>query len=104
MRVQYHLNDNVDHARADAAQEIINIESPLSPCALHVAPKHPQHEHVDEDVPDALMQKKIGKRLPDETVNCVSGNQSEPHQPEIPSSRAKKHARQFLKKKNGRAG
>src|SRR6185437_12206503 len=65
MRIEYRLHNNINYARADAAKEVINIESTLSPRALDVASKHPQHKHVDQDVPEAFVQKKIGKWLPD---------------------------------------
>src|SRR5579859_4141237 len=92
MRIQDRLHDHIDNARANTTKKIINVKALLAPRPLDAAPKHPQHEHVDQDVPDALMQEKIGERLPDETMNGVSRNQSKPYQPEIPSSGAKKYA------------
>src|SRR5579875_691723 len=55
--VHNYFDDYVDQARADTADEIINIKAFGAPGAFDVAAEHPEHEHVDEQVPDAVVQK-----------------------------------------------
>ena len=37
----------------------------LSPDQFQFTAKHPEHEHVDQQMPDAAMKEKIGDGLPD---------------------------------------
>jgi hypothetical protein len=53
---------------------------------------------------DPGMQKYVRNRLPDETVNHGSWNQTEPDQPEISAFDAKKKFGYFLKQKHRNAG
>src|SRR5438128_6206753 len=60
------IDDNVNQSRADASQKVIAKKTVASPDEFHFATKHPQHEHVEEDVPNIshCMQEKIGEGLP----------------------------------------
>src|SRR5262249_9430070 len=73
-------DDNVEHASTDSGKKVIAQEAVASPDEFQLAAKRPQHEHIDHDVPDAVdvVQKKVGKRLPD----AQSGNDAARHQPE----------------------
>ena len=35
------------------------------PNPFEIAAEHPEHQHVDQNVPEVAVQKNIGKRLPD---------------------------------------
>jgi hypothetical protein len=75
-------NDDVENACANASQKIVAKKTVPSPNKFEFAAKHPQHQHVDQDVPNVVdaVKEKIGKRLPNaETRNDTAGNQAEPH-------------------------
>ncbi len=60
-------NDDVENARANACQKVVAKKTVPPPDKFEFAAKHPQHEHIDEDVPDVVdaMQEQISERLPD---------------------------------------
>src|SRR5262249_18532033 len=73
-------HDNVEYAGADSGQKVVAQEAVAAPDQFELAPKRPQHEHVDQDVPDAVdvVQEQIGEGLPD----AQSRNHAARHQPE----------------------
>ena len=40
-------------------------KSPFAPTRFEIATEHPEHQHVDQNVPEVAMQENVGKRLPD---------------------------------------
>ena len=57
------LGQLLQDARAHAAADIIEQELAASPHVLHHAAKHPQGEHVEEDVLDIGMHEHVGEKL-----------------------------------------
>src|SRR6202011_5465919 len=53
---------------ADSADEIEAEKAFGPPMQLQVGPKHPQSEHVEEDMEDTTMQEHVGGQLPDHEV------------------------------------
>ncbi len=96
-----HFYENGDKAGADSAQEEVVGETLFAPDKLQLAAKHPEHEHIDEQVPQAAMEEKIGKRLPD----AHPGNRPERDKPEVKIDpcggvRAAEHPGKRLHKEN----
>ena len=85
--------DDVQDASADSGEEVVAQKAVAAPHQLDFAAKHPKREHVENDVPDVgdVMQKKIGKGLPDaEQRDDSGGNQAKPFQePGIAAGAAK---------------
>jgi len=99
------LHKNGDQAGADAAEEEIVGEALLTPDEFQFAAEHPEHEHIDEQVKHAAVQKDVGERLPD----AQAGNHASWDKPEQviePRGRTggKKNLNQGLDKENARAG
>ena len=62
-----HFDNDVDEPSSHARQKVIAQEAILSPNKFEFPAKHPEHEHVHEDVPDAIhvMEEQVSKGLPD---------------------------------------
>jgi len=59
-----HFDEDSDNSCTHSAQEEI-IEKPLlAPNEFELTAKHPEHEHVDQQVPQPAVQKEIGDGLP----------------------------------------
>jgi len=59
------MSDQWKNTTGDAAQKVEAGEGPRSPCVFDFGPKHPEHEHIEHQMPDAAMQKHIGEHLVD---------------------------------------
>jgi hypothetical protein len=100
-------NDYVQNARANASQKVVAKKTVSSPDEFELAAKHPQHEHIDQDVPDVIdaVQEEICKRLPDaETRNYAARNQPEPHFKLMFGKNAAKIMDEQLQEKNCEVG
>ena len=80
-------------------------ETPLPPHQLQVAPKHPQHQHVDQQMPQTAMQEDVTEGLP----YAQAGNHTKGHQAEIMidpccGGRSEENFCQSLCQENARAG
>ena len=62
--IEQRLDQDVDATGAYSRQEKINVKTVGAPGALQVRAKHPKEEHVEQQVPDAAVQKYICQRLP----------------------------------------
>src|SRR5262249_16101809 len=74
-------DNNVENASTDSGNKVVAQKAIASPDQFEFAAKRPQHEHLDQDVPDAvdLMQEKIRKGLPHaQPGNYAARHQSEP--------------------------
>src|ERR1700719_4394366 len=70
--------EDFDNSRAHTAQEEIIEKAALAPHQLEIASEHPQHEHVEENMQQATMQKHVRKGLPDaEAMSNRGRNQPE---------------------------
>src|SRR5690625_2485792 len=58
-------HDKVSEGCGNRADEVIEEETVTPEGGLDDAAEHPQHEHVDENVPHAAVQECIGDVLPD---------------------------------------
>jgi hypothetical protein len=69
------VDDDVENAGADPGEEIVAKEACAAPDELDFAAEHPEHEHVEEDVPDVsdVVEEQIGERLPDAQGGKNSG-------------------------------
>src|SRR5712664_1783212 len=78
----------------------------LPPNKLQFAAEHPQHEHINQQVEKAAMQKNVGKGLPNarrDVVRYGFGNERKPfEQPDGCRGRSKQ-AQKSLQKENTRA-
>jgi hypothetical protein len=75
------FNYDVENASADAGKKIVAKKAVAAPDQFHFAAKHPQREHIYNDVPNAvdIVQEKIRKWLPDsQQWNDSRRDQSEP--------------------------
>ena len=79
MRIEQRLHQDVDQPGANPRQEKIDVESMRAPGALQVRAEHPQEQHVEQDVPDAVVQEQIGHRLPDSSAQCVTASGTRPN-------------------------
>jgi hypothetical protein len=78
VRVENRFDEDVDKAGADASQKVILIEAVRSPGPFQIHPEKIQKQHVEQEMPDAGVQKQVGRELPDKQPACdVPGNQSE---------------------------
>src|SRR5882762_2970879 len=80
------VDDNVEKASANARQKIVAKKTRAAPNEFDFAAKHPEHEHVEEDVPDVcdFMEKEIGKGLPDAKAGKNSGrDKAETHDKQV---------------------
>ena len=80
------FHDDVEETSANSGEEVVAKKAIAAPHEFHFATEHPQREHVQNDVPDAvdIVQEKIGERLPDaKQRNDSGGNQTEPFQKPI---------------------
>src|SRR5579862_8994143 len=76
--MNHQFGQHVDAGRADAGQEKIFVEAARTPGAFQIHAKHPQKKHVQQNVPQAAMQKEIRDRLPDVQLEKeVERNESE---------------------------
>src|ERR1700687_5262297 len=72
------FHEDFDNARAHAAQEEIIEKAALAPHQLEVATEHPQHQHIQENMQQATVQKHVREGLPDaEAMSDRRGNQPE---------------------------
>src|SRR3977135_1762049 len=72
------LHNHFDQARSNATGQEEVQESPFAPNHFQVAPKHPQHQHVDENVPNVAVKENVSKGLPNaQTRKHSARNQSE---------------------------
>jgi len=46
------LDDNVDDASTDSGEEVVAEKAVLSPDGFDFAAEHPEHKHIEDDVPD----------------------------------------------------
>jgi len=69
------VHDDVEKASADASKKVVAEKARASPNEFDFAAKHPEHEHVEQDVPDVrdVVEKKIGEGLPDAKAGKNSG-------------------------------
>ena len=56
--------DQIDHCGADTADKIIDIKLPGTPVIFNFSTKHPQGEHIEEEMGAATVQKHVSYRLP----------------------------------------
>ncbi len=71
------LYEDGDDSSANTADEEIIQEAFLAPDQFKFPAKHPQHEHVDEEMPKAAVQKHVSKGLPNaQARNDAGGNKS----------------------------
>jgi hypothetical protein len=76
--MNHKFGEHVDACRADAREEEVGVKAMRSPGTLQVHAKHPEKEHVQQDVPEAAVQEDIGYRLPHVQLEKeVVGNESE---------------------------
>ena len=77
----------------------------LAPDKFQVPAEHPEHEHVDQQVEKAAVQKNVGKRLPNAGRNVVRysfGNQRKPfEQPDGRRGRSEQPDKSLQKKNAG---
>src|SRR6516164_3376076 len=72
------FHNNRQEPGPHAAQKEIVEEALFAPHQLEFSPKHPQHQHVDEQMKQVAMQKYVGEWLPDaQPGNHAKRNQSE---------------------------
>ena len=91
-------------AGADPGQKIIFIKALLSPGPFQIHPEEIQKQHVEQQMPDAGVQKQIGHELPDkQPPRDVPGNQSEKVIEQRRVFRRENQLHHRLNEKNGRA-
>ena len=79
----HRFHNDVDDPSTHSRKQVIAQEAISSPDELKLSAKHPEHEHVHEDVPDAVdvMQKQVGEGLPDvQQRNDAGRDKAEPLQ------------------------
>src|SRR5215472_13752058 len=64
LRVPQHIDQNADEPRARSRQKVVLIKALRSPGSLQVQPKKIEKQHVENEVPDPLMQEQVGNELP----------------------------------------
>ncbi len=99
------LNQNRNQSGANSAQEKIIQKAVCAPSLLQFAAKHPQEEHVDEQMEKAAMKEDVCNGLPD----AEAGDWSQRHKPQMivyPEGRvaAEQNSSQGLQKENNRTG
>src|SRR5216684_2022068 len=75
------FDDELDDPCARPADEEIIQKTALPPDELQIPAEHPEHQHVDEQMPQAAMQKNVGERLPNprrDMVRYSLGDQRKP--------------------------
>ena len=77
------FDDEFNHACADSADEEKIEEAAFAPVEFEVAAKHPEHEHVDEDVEERarVVEENVGEGLPDARRDVMDdgfGDEREP--------------------------
>lgn len=105
VRVEDRFDKDIDAAGADPRQKIIFIKAPLSPGPFQIHPEEIQKQHIEQEMPDAGVQKEIGRQLPDkQPPRDVPGNQSEIMIEQRRVFRRKNQLHQGLNEKNAGAG
>ena len=75
--VEDEIGDDDAETGSDAAEEVVVQESPGAPQLFQVAAKHPQGQHIEQDMAESqrVVQEHVGDELPDgEVVHHVLGN------------------------------
>src|SRR4030095_8005611 len=88
-------------------QKIVAEKTISSPDEFEFAAEHPEHEHVHEDVPDAIgaVKKEVGDGLPDaQTRNDAARNQAKPHFEQVFGDDSPEVMDEELKKIDGEIG
>lgn len=73
------LHDHVENTGANASEKVIAQEAACTPDGFDFAAKHPEHQHIEKEMPDAgdVMEEKVGERLPD-AESADDGGRNEP--------------------------
>lgn len=56
---------------AQAAKEVIDKESLRPPRQLHLHADPPEHQHIEENMHEPLMEEHVGKKLPRKKITRV---------------------------------
>ena len=69
-----------DKTGTNAAEKEVIRETLLTPDELEFTTEHPEHEHVDKEMPKAAVEKDVSNGLPDaQAGNDAARNQAEAH-------------------------
>ena len=58
-------SQKIDDCSADTASKIVDVEFPGAPLIFNFRSKHPEGEHIEEEMGTAAVQKHVGYRLPE---------------------------------------
>src|SRR5579872_29522 len=76
--MNHQFGEYVDARCADAREEEIGVKAMRAPSTLQVHAKHPEKQHVQQDVPQAAVQEDVGHGLPQVQLEKeIVGNESE---------------------------
>src|SRR5579872_6880517 len=59
------IDGYIAYAGSDAAEKVVLEKTPRAPVLLEGGSKHPERQHVEQDVLNAAMQEHVGRQLPD---------------------------------------